>query len=83
MFYWKKRKITIKPTTGINWITLARYLDNGYKYNSTTYETSTEKFYLNITTDGQIPTSSNLNHNGTGYSATVINTGGNEYNIIC
>lgn len=63
------------------WFFQQNYFSNGLLYNSTTYETSRETFYWNVTTNGSVPTGTNLIHNGTVYSATATNTAGNYYNI--
>ena len=50
-------------------------------FNTSSFETATETFYLNITTNGSVPTDIKLIYNGTSYSGTATNTFGNDYNI--
>lgn len=53
---------------------------NGTIYNGTSYETSTESFISNITSDSNID-SATLYHNGENYSATINSLGGNVYRL--
>jgi len=50
-------------------------------YNSSSFETESETFWINITTNGITPTSAKLIYNGTSYSADITNTVGNYYNV--
>lgn len=53
---------------------------NSLSFNSTTYETAQENFFLNISSE-TTPSSAKLNYNGTEYTATITNTATNEYGI--
>jgi hypothetical protein len=50
---------------------------NSLSYNSTTYETATENFELNITPLGYIPTNAYLVYNGIVYAASITQSGSN------
>lgn len=54
---------------------------NAISWNTTTYETKSENFIANITTNGTAISNAWLNYNGSTYGATVTNTNGNDYNI--
>ena len=51
-------------------------------YNSTSYETERETFYMNITTNGTTPTDVQLIYDGTSYSTTPTNTHENNYDVL-
>ena len=42
-------------------------------FNASSFETESETFYINITTNGTAPTNGKLIYNGTSYSATITN----------
>ncbi len=50
-------------------------------FNATSFETEKETFYINISTNGTVPTNAKLIYNGTSYSATITDVGSNSYNI--
>jgi hypothetical protein len=56
-------------------------LQHQFTFNASSFETETETFYLNISTNGTAPSSAELNYNGTAYEATITNTAGNDYNL--
>jgi len=57
------------------------FLESSISFNSTTYETASETFRINITTKNLIPTLAKLIYNGTSYSATITNTVDNNYTL--
>lgn len=58
-----------------------KIFENIKTYNSSSFETETETFYMNITTNGTVPANAKLIYNGISYSATTTNTYGNDYDI--
>lgn len=57
-------------------------LQNLLTFNASTFETASETFTINITTNGTTPTSASLVYNGTGFiEATVTSLGGDDFNI--
>ncbi|KKN65809.1 hypothetical protein LCGC14_0477450 [marine sediment metagenome] len=63
--------------------TISRFLENSQTFNPFTFETKSEEFIINITTDpSSTPSSANLIYNGTDKgSATVTSLGNNNFNI--
>ncbi len=63
--------------------TLAKFLENQSTFNAFTFETKTEEFIINVTTNGTAdPSSSSLIYDETNKgSSTITNTGGNNFNI--
>ncbi|KKL78275.1 hypothetical protein LCGC14_2026470, partial [marine sediment metagenome] len=55
--------------------------ENFQTFNSSTFETATETFVINITTNGTAPLNANLVYDGVPRSATIINTAGDDFNI--
>jgi hypothetical protein len=56
--------------------------ENQYFFNASSWETESETFTVNITTNGSTPTSGELIYNGTTFSsATITNTAANDFNI--
>ena len=56
-------------------------LERLFTFNASSFETDTETFFVNITTNSLIPTNGKLIYNGTSHTATVTNTAGDNYNI--
>ncbi|KKN50462.1 hypothetical protein LCGC14_0632930 [marine sediment metagenome] len=56
--------------------------ENQVFFNTSTFETASETFTTNITTNGTAPTSASLIYNGTEFTgSTITSLGGNDYNI--
>ena len=56
--------------------------ENSQTFNVSSFETASETFILNITTNGTTPSSAELIYNGTTFSsATITNTAGDNFNI--
>lgn len=68
-FYWSNYNFTLNKKY---------FIENSQTYNSTSYETSQETFYLNISADGLQTITANLIYDGTTYTSTKI---GNSHNV--
>ena len=56
--------------------------ENNQTFNPSSFETASENFEINLTTEGSVPSNGKLIYNGVAYSsATITNMGGNDYNI--
>ena len=59
------------------------FTENSQTFNASSFETASETFTINITTNGTTPTAGELIYNGTTFSsATITNTAGNDFDII-
>lgn len=62
--------------------TIANFFEISKTSNDWTFETKTETFIINITTDGSTPSAAILDYNNENKgTATITNTGGNNFNI--
>lgn len=62
--------------------TITRFIENSQTFNASSFETASETFIINITTNGTTPSSAKLIYNGTTFSgATITSTAGNDFNI--
>ena len=62
--------------------TITLFVENEVFFNASTFETASETFTTNITTNGTAPTSASLIYNGTEFTgATITSLGENDYNI--
>ncbi len=63
--------------------TIGRFIENSQTFNPFTFETKSEEFIINITTDpSSSPSSASLIYNGTDKgSATITSLGNNNFNI--
>lgn len=68
-------------TNGTLNFTVQPIIFNSYTFNTSSAETANESFYANITTNGTTPSLAYLVYNGTAYTAQILNTAGNNYNI--
>ena len=50
-------------------------------FNSSSFETKSEKFTLSLTSNGTTPTNGRFIYNGTIQTATITSTGGNDFNL--
>lgn len=57
------------------------FIENSYSYNLTTYETAIESYSVNITTNGNTLANVKFVFNGTVYTASSSNIGGNDYRL--
>ena len=58
------------------------FIENTQLFNTSSFETASETFIINITTNGTIPTNGKLIYNGTTFSSvTITNTAGNDFNL--
>ncbi|KKN18647.1 hypothetical protein LCGC14_0953620 [marine sediment metagenome] len=58
------------------------FIENSQTFNSSTFETKTETFIINITTGGNAPSSANLFYDGTNKgSATITDIGDDNFDI--
>lgn len=63
-------------------ITRNIFVENLFTFNSSSFETATETFYVNITSNGTAPTAATFTYNNTAaITATITNTGGNFFNL--
>ena len=56
-------------------------VQNSQTFNASSFETASESFFTNITTNGTAPTSALLVYDGTSNTAIVTNTAGDNYNL--
>ena len=62
--------------------TISSFIENSQTFNASSFETAQERFTINITTNGSIPSSAELIYNGTTFSsATITSIGGDDFNI--
>ena len=62
--------------------TIRLFVENTQLFNASSFETASETFTINITTNGTTPTTGKLIYNGTTFSSvTITNTVGNDFNI--
>ncbi len=60
---------------------VSSFIENQTNFNSNSFETASETFSVNITTNGTAPTNGVFGYNGIGTTATIINTANNNYNL--
>lgn len=72
--------IIYNSTNGTLFFTVSDFIENSMTYNVSTFETASESFTANITTNGSVPTLGKLIYNDTTYSSvTITNEVGDTY----
>lgn len=61
--------------------TVGDITENQYTFNASSFETESETFHANITTNGSVPSAAKLIYDGTSFMATITNTAGDNYNL--